>query len=810
MSSEASTPRALLRTLLVSDLVGSTRLTEELGDEAAARLFRRHDAVARGLLAEHEGREIDKTDGFLLLFRRPISAVLYALDYHQALAELSRESGVEFAARVGIHLGEVVVRENPPEDVARGAKPLEVEGLAKPMAARLMSVAVGGQTLLTRGAEEMARRAAVDRLSADRRVRWIGHGFYRFKGVESPVEVFEVGVEGFAPLRPPPESEKVKAEPGFTTGPIHVRQRRRWLVPAVAAAAVAVAALAWWGLARGRPAPGAGSVKVTPFTVDGGWKDMAQLSPEGERVAYLWDGPASDNFDIWVKPLGVGASALRLTEHPETDSSPVWSPNGRQLAFVRRLEDEHAVFIVPALGGQERQLAKISTAGYDSGVYGPGLAWSPDGSWLAVSEKPSDTGPARIVRLSIDSSRREAITAPPGSSYGDLYPSFSPDGELLAFVRLKAEFWGNADVWIQQVDGGEPRQLTFGGYDSFLGLTWSPRGDELLFATGPTGRVSRVPVGGGEPALVAGTGAGSAFPMVRDQAMVYTQMRSWNMDIWRVGGPASADADAPPRKLIFSTQVDASPSYSPQGDRIAFQSTRSGTGNIWVCNADGSSPTQLTFFDSHTGTPRWSPDGSRLVFDSLESGSWDVYVVEAAQGMPTRLTDEPSDEGTGSWSRDGRWVYFHSDRSGSVELWKTPADGGGEAVQLTRNGGFYGLESWDGRYLYFVKSHSESSIWRIPVDGGEEVELLAEPLALWLDWDLAREAIYFSRAVGHGPARVFTIYRLDLESGGISEILRREGMLDQLWLGVAPDESSILYGETLSWQSELMLVENFS
>ncbi len=810
MSSDTSTSRSVLRTLLVSDLVGSTRLVEELGDEAAARLFRRHDSLARSLLGEHDGREIDKTDGFLLIFRRPISAVLYALDYHQALAELSRESGVELAARVGVHLGEVVVRENPPEDVARGAKPLEVEGLAKPMAARLMSVAEGRQTLLTRGAEEMARRAAVDRLSADRQVRWMEHGFYRFKGVESPVEVFEVGVEGFAPLHPPPESEKVKIEPGFATGPIHIQRRSRWLMPVLAVAALVVAGVWWWGLSRRPAAAPTGSVKVTPFTVDGGWKDMAQLSPEGERVAYLWDGPASDNFDIWVKSLGMGATALRLTEDPATDSSPVWSPNGRQLAFVRELEDGHAVFIVPALGGKPRRLAEIATAGYETGVFGPGLAWSSDGSWLAVSERPSGKEPARIVRLSVETSAKEAITAPPDSSFGDLYPSFSPDGKLLAFVRLRAEFWGNADVWIQDLDGGEPRQLTFGGYDSFFGLTWTPRGDEVLFATGPTGRVFRVPVGGGEPALVAGTGEGSAFPMVRDGRMVYTQMRSWNSDIWQAPGPAAAEPAAPPRRLIFSSQVDASPSYSAQGDRIAFQSTRSGTGNIWVCNADGSSPTQLTFFESHTGTPRWSPDGKRIVFDSLESGSWDIYVVETEQGVPRRMTEEPSDEGTGSWSRDGRWIYFHSDRSGSGEIWKTPADGGGEAVQVTRNGGFYGLESWDGRDLYYVKSHADTRIWRAPVDGGEEVEVLSEPLALWLDWDLAREAIYFSRAVGHGPARVFTIYRLDLESGQITEILRREGMLDQLWLGVAPDETSVLYGETPSWQSEVMLVENVS
>jgi len=204
----SSSERAL-KTLLVSDLVSSTRLVEGLGDARAAELFRRHDRIARDLLREHDGLEIDKTDGFLMLFERPLDAVLYALAYHRGLRELSASEGVELASRVGVHLGEVYLRENPPEDVARGAKPLEVEGLAKPIAARLMSVAVGGQTLLTQGAFDLARRAAVGEV-AERNLTWLAHGRYLLKGVDEPVEVYEVGVEGVSPLAPPPDSAKVK------------------------------------------------------------------------------------------------------------------------------------------------------------------------------------------------------------------------------------------------------------------------------------------------------------------------------------------------------------------------------------------------------------------------------------------------------------------------------------------------------------------------------------------------------------------------------------------------------------------------
>ena len=207
---ENEAAEAVIRTLLLTDLVDSTKLVEKLGDARAYQIATRHDRVSRDLLPRWGGLEIDKTDGFLLLFERPLDAVGYALAYHRALAELSVELGVQLRARAGIHLGEVFLRENDAQDVARGAKPLEVEGLAKPTAARAMSLAGGKQTLLTQGAFDMAREAAVENEAFGGKLRWLAHGPYLFKGVDEPVEIFEVGVEGQAPLMPPGDTAKVR------------------------------------------------------------------------------------------------------------------------------------------------------------------------------------------------------------------------------------------------------------------------------------------------------------------------------------------------------------------------------------------------------------------------------------------------------------------------------------------------------------------------------------------------------------------------------------------------------------------------
>ena len=184
-----------VRALLLTDVVGSTQLSERLGDAAMADVWTAHDRAARRLLPQYGGREIDKTDGMLLLFERAADAVSYALAYHRALAGLP----VPLLARAGLHVGPVILRENLPEDVARGAKPLEVDGMAKPTAARVMSLACGGQTLLTPEALAALGETALHRQS---------HGFWVMKGVSEPVELFEVG-EDPSTFSTPPDSDKV-------------------------------------------------------------------------------------------------------------------------------------------------------------------------------------------------------------------------------------------------------------------------------------------------------------------------------------------------------------------------------------------------------------------------------------------------------------------------------------------------------------------------------------------------------------------------------------------------------------------------
>ncbi len=206
------TVSSVLRTVLLCDWADSTHLIETLGDARAVGLMQKHDQFVRETLLHTHGRLIDKSDGILALFERPIQALDFALRYQQQMRVWGAEYQQAIQARIGIHVGDVMTWENAPDQIAAGAKPLEVEGFAKPVAARLMSLAMPGQILLSGMAQSLAQRAQLELGERGQKLRWLLHGRYTFKGVPAPMLVHEVGDPEFSPLRAPPSTQKAWRE----------------------------------------------------------------------------------------------------------------------------------------------------------------------------------------------------------------------------------------------------------------------------------------------------------------------------------------------------------------------------------------------------------------------------------------------------------------------------------------------------------------------------------------------------------------------------------------------------------------------
>lgn len=220
-----------------------------------------------------------------------------------------------------------------------------------------------------------------------------------------------------------------------------------------------------------------------------------------------------------------------------------------------------------------------------------------------------------------------------------------------------------------------------------------------------------------------------------------------------------------------------------------------------IFDRDTSSMRQLTFFDKNSGWPGWSPDGKSIVFHMAELGvSADLYVVSAGGGEPRRLTTEPSQDAMPSFSHDGKWIYFGSARSGRSEIWKMPTDGG-EARQVTQQGGYTAFESADGRFVYYCK-RGKSTLWRVPAHGGEEIELMNDQF-FNQNFTVGRQGgIYYVRD------RDSTIQMFDPETGATRQIAEIGGRACS-GMTTSPDEKWLLYTHTTVLEADLMLVENF-
>jgi len=182
--------------------------------------------------------------------------------------------------------------------------------------------------------------------------------------------------------------------------------------------------------------------------------------------------------------------------------------------------------------------------------------------------------------------------------------------------------------------------------------------------------------------------------------------------------------------------------------------------------------------------------------------------VEVGGGAPRLLSTFPeADNGGPVWSRDGKWIYFYSDhKAGRFQIWKAPVSGG-PPVQVTKNGGIFGVESLDGRFFYFAK-FEEPGIWRMPINGGDETRILDHPGGdvEWSDWALSSGGIYFIDPGNKDEKASIQIYEFTSSRKIPILTLPRKPTLG---LSISPDEKSILFTQEKLSESRIVLVKNF-
>lgn len=593
------------------------------------------------------------------------------------------------------------------------------------------------------------------------------------------------------------------------------RRPRRWLWGAAAAALVAGAL---WTVANRADRSGPVSIYGTtavPLTTYPGWETSPSLSPDGTQVAFAWDGPERDNADIYVKLVGDG-EPIRLTHDARVELAPSWSPDGRRIALLRMPIDGQPadLAVMPSLGGTVRRIAALSPLGPTLDHRGTNhLAWTPDGKWLAVGAVIDEQSGIWLVE--VDGPRRRRLTEAPFRRI-DRSPRVSADGKRVAFIRSGPI--SRATLLVVPLGPGfaaaGPPQEVIDPWPQYVGsVAWGADQASLVYAVGGHMGMSRLELVRLGPDGMTRAGPAEPLPF-GDQAtgldvapsgrLVYVRrLRDtglWSLDL---EDPSGGVTGFP---ALESSLDEHTPHFSPDGRRLVFASTRSGTEELWIADVDGSNPRKMTSMGGPLcANPQWSPDGRQVLFNSVRAGSSDLYLLDPETASLRRLTSDPGWEDQPRWSRDGRWIYFSARAEGQSrnEIWKIAPDGG-QAAQVTTNGGTTAEEAYDGRALYVARvQRSDTTLWRVPLDGGPETRLAAD-LADNLGFVVGRRRVYFrSRGQPSVPGPVVAV---DVATGRRSVL----APFDKAWwfgMTVSPDERRLLISAVNAESLDIMLVE---
>jgi Tol biopolymer transport system component/DNA-binding winged helix-turn-helix (wHTH) protein len=560
----------------------------------------------------------------------------------------------------------------------------------------------------------------------------------------------------------------------------------------VVSAALLIAATIWL-FASPTAKHSASRRQVLPFTSLPGQAIAPTFSPDGSQIAFAWNGETGDRhqFDLYVKALG-SERLLRLTRHPSKWITAAWSPDGSEIAFVRHTDEGTGIFVIPALGGPER---RIVGGGVDVEAYMQ-ISWSPDGRLLAYSAYgPRST--AQVYVVSLDSLNPQLLSpAPECLDAGE--PAFSPDGKELALICMSSA--AVYAIYVVQLPHGPMRLLaSMMGYPQ--GVAWAPDGRGLILANDPGdgGELWELSLNGQLAQLPFGEGASAPAVASRGGRIAYVRGRK-SVDIWRADLTAPHPEESAVR-LIYSTLTQMRPRYSPDGGRIAFQSNRSGSMEIWVADAQGADPDRLTSFGGPlSSAPSWCSDGRHIAFDSRASGSSDIYIEDIEERVPRKVVTSHPNLSSPVWSEDCRWL-FASDGNGG--LFRLPSSGG-PAERFTNRPSSY-CDVAGGRVVFNVGQPKGVVLWTKAASGGPEALLANLPQLSYADeWVAATAGIYYtdhsSRPISvnfyefasRASRKVMTLEHSPVPGGGPG-------------LAVSPDGHWLLYSEIDDEHSEIVL-----
>ena len=484
------------------------------------------------------------------------------------------------------------------------------------------------------------------------------------------------------------------------------------------------------------------------------------LSPDGSTLVFAWGG------DLWTVP-STGGQAKPLTRNPAVDRDPVFSPDGKRIAFVSDREGSPQPFVMSSDGGMPRQVG-FHTGGYNVAGFTPdgqsllvSIArdhhWrdadrfaligvdartaesplfdsagengqlSPDGKKLLFTREGAQwwrkgykgTQDSQVWMFDLESKEFTKVLDPPG---GALWPLWRLDGKGLFYVGLEKGSWNLRE---RDLASGTDRALTQFTDDSVVYPTISRDGGTIVFRH--LFDFYRVATNGAAPPAridIYAEGDSARDPIERRvlQAASAVTFTKEGLEMAFIAGGDLWVMDTElkePKQVTNTPEEERDPVFSPKGDTLWFVSDQGGQADIWKATKGEAGkdwwlnpkfPLERITEDSAVEADlKWSPDGSKLAY---VKGGGDIYVVGPDGKDPKKLV-ESFESSRFDWSPDGKWlVYAKSDDDFNEDIWVSPVDGSKPPFNLSRHPDNEGNPVWspDGKIIAFTGRRADTEV----------------------------------------------------------------------------------------------------
>ncbi len=471
------------------------------------------------------------------------------------------------------------------------------------------------------------------------------------------------------------------------------------------------------------------------------------IAPDGAEIAFVSGG------DIWVAPTAGGPAHL-LVSHPATESRPLFSPDGRQLAFVSNRTGNADIFVLALATGEVRRLT------FDDGDDQLD-AWSRDGRWIYFSSASRDVaGMNDVYRVAVEGGTPMPVSA--DRYVNEYFAAPSPDGETIAFTArgmASSQWWrkghshiDEAEVWLLRRGTGSYERVTEGGAKEMWPM-WSGDGRQIFYVSdrGGAQNIWLRPVGGRAAearAITRFTDGRVLWPTITADGRTIVFERDfgiWKLDtatgqasevkVTRRGVPAGPSVD----HLALGNQIQEL-AVSPDGKKVAFVVH----GEVFAASSkDGGDAMRVTSTPANESHLVWAPDSRRLVYESDRDAVVHLFTYDFKSNTETQLTREPQDDLWPRFSPDGKSLAFER---GLRELRVLNIDGGRDRVVARGyladrlDGGQPLAWSPDGRWIaYFAtgpKGFTNAQVVAVTDAGGDArpVTFLANANAGGISW----------------------------------------------------------------------------